>query len=746
MTFTNGPRAHRAAWLAGASALLLGAGAGTQSHAQPGAATQVEELVVTSRKREERLRDIPTAATALSAEQLRDLGGVPNLQSLLANVPAVNFANTSNQVTSEVSIRGSGTSRSTAAESGVGLYRNGVYLGGGVVGGRTFSRLDFFDVAGIEVLRGVQGALNGRNAVGGSINLLSVRPLHGQQSGVAVGKLGQNKLREASLVVNQPLTDNLALRVGILQMDQREGFFYNPVRDEYFDAQKQDTARVQLNYVGENFTANLLAERSHDKLPGIMYSLRILPGTNPIYPRGFVEDKYNISWSASNAAKMRTNYYEFVGDYDLDFAEVTLTSSLRERHSQNAFDGDASSPQLQARLAAQGLVAPGAVQGDARTDSIQFGRASILYNDVHVVGNKTGRVSWLAGAEHYVLNETYQVIAARTPTTANRSLGTNQVSSVDFISWAVYGSAGYDLTDALNVEAEARYTSDDKSNSSVRLEVRDGSPFPGAGFPNSGGRKSSNFSYNVTLAYKINDWLTYAKVGTAYRAGGFNLNRGDPRAPMPVPATFGDEDSMAFEVGAKGNISPSIFVTAAAYRTNVKSLLVQTDNGCFPGNPVCPVAATPYVFNSGEALLSGIEIEGNTRWALLGGVLRTTAGVSRQWGEITDGPDKGRTGPQRPDWTGTFSTNYRRPLTDAVDGFINIRGNFRKGGVQEIAQTPLLEDFAIFDLRLGATFSGVEAAFFLNNFANESYIVFNAPTVRRWNMPQAWGAEVTYRW
>jgi iron complex outermembrane receptor protein len=456
MIYQKQSTARRTIWLAGASVLLLSTGAAQEVNAQTAAAgTQVEEVIVTSRKREERLRDIPTAATTLSAEQLRDLGGVPNLQNLLANVPAVNFANTSNQVTSEVSIRGSGTSRATAAESGVGLYRNGAYLGGGTVGGRTFSRLDFFDVSGIEVLRGVQGALNGRNAVGGSINLLSARPIQGQQSGIATAKIGQNQMREGSLVINQPLTDNLALRVGVLQMKQKEGFFYNPVRDEYFDAQKQDFARIQLNYRGENFTANLLAERGNDKLPGIMYSLRIAPGTNLTYPRGFVEDKYNISWSASNAAKMRTHYYEFVGSYDLDFAEVTLTSSLRERHSQNAFDGDASSAQLQAQLAARGLVAPGRVQGDPNTDSIQFSYASILYNDIHIAGNKVDKLSWLGGFEYYVLNEAVGGIAARTPTTANRSLGNRTITNLDFTSYAIYGAVGYDLTDALNVEAEA---------------------------------------------------------------------------------------------------------------------------------------------------------------------------------------------------------------------------------------------------------------------------------------------------
>jgi iron complex outermembrane receptor protein len=435
-----------------------------------------------------------------------------------------------------------------------------------------------------------------------------------------------------------------------------------------------------------------------------------------------------------------------VGSYDLDFAEVTLTSSLRERHSQNAFDGDASSAQLQAQLAARGLVAPGRVQGDPNTDSIQFSYASILYNDIHIAGNKVDKLSWLGGFEYYVLNEAVGGIAARTPTTANRSLGNRTITNLDFTSYAIYGAVGYDLTDALNVEAEARYTNDSKSYDAARLDLSTGLAIPGNGFPSSASGDSGNFSYNVTLGYKVYDWLTYAKVGTAYRAGGFNAVRGDDRAPVPVPPTFDDEDSMAFELGAKGNLTSNIFLTAAAYRTYVKSLLVQTDNGCFAGSTVCPVAATNFIFNSGKARLGGVEVELTGRWRLFDGVARLTAGVSRQWGVITDGRDKGRVGPQRPDWTGTFSANYRRPITDEIDGFINIRGNFRKGGVQEIAQTPLLEDFTIFDLRLGATMGEVEAAFFLNNFANESYRVFNAPTVIRWNMPQTWGVEVTYRW
>ena len=146
--------------------------------AAEGGDNEIEELLVTARKREERLRDVPVAATALGAEEIKDQGGLANAQALLSNSPGVNFANTSNSLTSDVSVRGSGTSRATNAEAGVGLFRNGAFIGGGNVAGRTFAGIDLFDVQRVEILRGVQGGLGGRNAVGGSINVITQRPTH----------------------------------------------------------------------------------------------------------------------------------------------------------------------------------------------------------------------------------------------------------------------------------------------------------------------------------------------------------------------------------------------------------------------------------------------------------------------------------------------------------------------------------------------------------------------------------------
>lgn len=712
-------------------------------------ATDLGEVVVTARKRDEKLRDIPTAVTAFDADQIRDRGGISNLQSLLANVPAVNFANTSNPVTSEVSIRGSGTSRATAAESGVGLYRNGVYLGGGFQGGRTFAKGDFFDAAAIEVSRGVQGALNGRNAVGGSINILSARPVQGQMTGFVTAELANKSRREVQLVFNQPLTDTLTLRVGIDEMKQTKGFFFAPIRGDYFDSQKTDLYRVQLGYKSGPVTANFLVEHGADTLPGLMYNINIAPGFSPLYPKGLFDDKYNISWNSSSAAKMRTDYFEFVGSYNLDIATVTLTSSLRERHSQNSFDRDATSGPFMIQQVARGLIPAAAAQADFGLGGLTLDFSRILYNDIHVGGDKANGFTWLIGAEIYNLNDTAKLILSKTPsgvTAATLSRGTMQVARIDFTSWAAYGSVGYDLTEQINLTAEGRHTSDDKAIDSVRLDYGTGLPATAPGFTFKDGKRSDNLSYTLTATYKQAGWLAYAKIGSAYRAGGFNLALGDPRAPTIPPAAYGNETTTSYEVGAKGNIGPNIFASAAAYKATVDNLLVQTDNGCFIGSSVCPANPTNYVYNSGKADLSGIEVEVTGRADLLGGVARLTVGASPQWGKITSGPDKGRKGPQRPYWTGNINLNYRRPLVAGVDGFMNFKGNMRAGGVQEIKQTPELHDYQNFDLRLGATKDRWEAAVYANNLANESYIVFDSTTVRRWNFPRTYGAQLRYSW
>ena len=110
-------------------AMLLATGTGVAARAQA-PSNEIQEVIVSARKTEETLKDVPIAATVLDETAIRDQGGVRTMEDLLADAPAVHFLDTTSPTNSEVTIRGSGTSRGTKAEAAVGLYRNGAYVGG----------------------------------------------------------------------------------------------------------------------------------------------------------------------------------------------------------------------------------------------------------------------------------------------------------------------------------------------------------------------------------------------------------------------------------------------------------------------------------------------------------------------------------------------------------------------------------------------------------------------------------------
>jgi len=733
---------------------LAQARTGTAKDTAAAAPSDLEELVVTARKRAERLRDIPVAVTALSGDEIRDLGGIPTAQSLLANVPGVNFANTSNPITSDVSLRGSGTSRATNAEAGVGLFRDGAFIGGGTVGGRTFTDLDLFDPERIEILRGVQGGLNGRNAEGGSINVISARPSH-NWDGWATATAGIHNLWEVQAVTNVPLGEHFAARFGVDFMDQDKGFYHLPLIGQYADAQFKNFYRAQLSYTNGKFTANLLYEHGGERLPGLIYYVVTFPGAT--YPKGIFTDKYETAWNSPSKAKQDIGNFEFTTNFDFGPAALDTVTMLRDRHGENAYDRDASSIDFARAAVAAGKVAPGAVAAVLAADYAQGGdqldHARILYQDVHFSGAGAGdlkSLKWVAGAEYYLLHDTPGNVLGKSPTAASPSTGTFDKGKLRFASWAVYGSAAYDLTDRLNVSADLRYTDDDETFSTRRFDFGTGA-LGAAAFNIDAARKANNTSGTFTLAYKpITDWLVYGKVGSGYRAGGFNSSLGDPRQPTPVPPEFNNETVTAYEIGLKGNVTRQIYVTLTGYQNHFPNIVIQGDNGCALGNAVCPVQATSFAFNAGPATLFGLEAEAIARFDVFDGPLKITLGAAHQGGKITGGIYKGRHQPQQPKNTGTFNVNYQHDIVSGVTGFINLQGSSRQGGVQEVAQTPPLHDYTVINGRMGVDWGKYEFSLFANNLGNENFLVFEAISatnnVRRANLPLTWGAQLRYTW
>lgn len=699
--------------------------------------TDQADIIVTARRRSEAFSEVPSAGTILSEQALIDQGGLTTLQDLANNLPSVNFANTGTPSTAEISMRGSGTARATNAEGAVGLYRNGTYVGGGRIGGRTFTRMDYFDLERVEVLRGVQGALYGRNAVGGSLNLINVKPTF-SPNGFVTAEYGSNERYELQTASTIPVSDYVAVRLGADFMEQRGGDFLNTYTGKWRDKQSARGLRGQIRFKKDKIDLNLLAEVSNANLPPLIFNLNFGPNAN--FPKGIQQNPYAFGTNGRSIARQRQHMIIANGRYEMGSAELAASVSLRRRKTQHGFDSDGVDPDFLKLVQPAGLPRP----TDPNLVQLQEDDTKTVYAEAHLNDLGLSPFTWLIGYEHLEIRSNSLFTATKTP---NPSPGTISPAKLETISNAVFGSLGYKFTDRFSVTGEIRTTSEQKSLDANRFDILTGASV-GGNFVVKAKDSENNVSYTLTASYKIPriNGLLYAKHGTAFRAGSFNTDLGDPRAPNPVPAAFDNEDSSAFEVGFKGDLFPWLYVQSAVYQTNTSNILVQDDNGCGANVPACPAANTPFLRNGGKGRVRGFELQGNARFPILGGRLSLSGAVSFNDADIISGRDAGKRVPQVAKWTYNAGVNYSHPGPGASTFFSNLQLYRRVGGVQEIVQTPPLVNYTNIDARLGVRLSGYELAIYSRNITDNRYRINRSATTERYNVPRSFGVEIATRW
>ena len=185
------------------------------AHAQP--ANELEELVITAEKREQKLQDVPVSVSAFTAAK-RDLIGIDSVQDIANFTPGLSYST----VNDRLSLRGvSRFSNNLATESGIANYSDGIWTSATVEASKT----PLF-VERVEVLRGPQGTLYGRNAIGGAINTISRRPTK-DWYGEARARVGNYQFRAVEAAVSGPINDHLRMRLGATKVDQDKGYFKN---------------------------------------------------------------------------------------------------------------------------------------------------------------------------------------------------------------------------------------------------------------------------------------------------------------------------------------------------------------------------------------------------------------------------------------------------------------------------------------------------------------------------------------
>ncbi len=606
---------HRLGLLAGSALLLVGASpafAQTQAAGgrpvaeagQPGGpdvASTLDEVIVTATRRETKLQDTPISISVVSSEALEDR----HVQSLYdmadGAVPSLRVATfEARQSALTIGIRGIVPldANQPAREQGVGIYIDGVYLARqhGLNAG-------LFDVQRIEVLRGPQGTLFGRNTEGGALNIVSREP-SGEFGGRIAGGVGNLGSYSQEVHLDLPEINNFAFKIdGIVQ--HQDAVTKNPLRGQagwgLFDRQglraalrwtptdrvtnifSYDTSTDEntpfysqlLNYNPNGCVAGPQAGVPACYLPGTAYTT--LSGTvRPLLP-GVVVNGDSRMRVADIGVPQQPSVDETFGYTNILRYDITDDIQLR---SITAYRGvDASQWDNAGGLHRPPVVAPGCTG-----TGCNFSRYSLanlhqtqFSQEFQAVGS-AGSLDFVAGLFYFKENveddaATPNSMAIVGYTTAGQTTGYNYVvldpcigsggfgsqpgcrsidraSEVESTSYAVYGQVTWNVTDALHLTAGGRYTRDHKDGEllfSRNINYRTNTAAAATNGYTPLNETWERFNPTATIAYDLSeDVHVYAKYATGYRSGGASSRTSNYQA-------FGPEDVVSYEAGMKGD-------------------------------------------------------------------------------------------------------------------------------------------------------------------------------------------------
>ncbi|MCJ8159767.1 TonB-dependent receptor [Sphingomonas sp. LaA6.9] len=552
--------------------------------AEPVAAEEADsgEIVVTARRREENLIDVPISVSALSGDALENQGAI-DITSLQDKTPnlTLQIARGSNS-TLIAFIRGVGQQDPLwGFEPGVGLYVDDVYVARpqGAV-------LDIFDVQRVEILRGPQGTLYGRNTIGGAIKYVTKR-LGNEFEGEVRAAYGSYDQIDLIGQVTVPLSDNFSIG-GAIARYWRDGYGRNLTTG--VDQYDKDViaGRVSAEYTSDGVFFRLAADKTVDK-SNPRHGTRLV-GNGGIPAFEPTKSVYDTRAGIGDDNKVETQGVSLTGEIDInDMLTFKTISAYRDGHTETLIDFDNT---------------PGPVLDiPARYDDRQFTQElQLLYQGERIQGvfglyYLDARAS---GAFDTVLG------LANTTTLTSGSVKTK--------SYAAFADVNFDLTDKLKISAGLRYTKDDKTGTVYRQnftgirspEFGNAAAIPGlvrTDYTNS--RSFDEFTPRVSLSYEpIEDLNLYASYGKGFKSGGFDM-RGDAIFTPTTVDGYAPETVDAFEVGMKGAfLDRTLFLNVAGYYSDYKDqqVTIQVPN-------IVTGGIASFVDNAGKAEIYGLEFE-----------------------------------------------------------------------------------------------------------------------------------------
>ena len=608
------------------------------------AMAQLEEIIVTARKREESIMQVPVTSAVISKQSL-DQYAIDGVKGIAGKVPGLNFGSSAVSAGVQVSMRGVGTSTFNASnEQSVALVADGVQFTQGIA-----YKAATFDLAQVEVLKGPQALFFGKAAPGGVISITTADPTDDVEVSLRGGYEFEAEERLGEFIASGPVTDTLGLRFAA-EFSDMEGYFRNtatpadhPVLDslgaaptKYDDFPNEESLLLRGTAVWEpadNFDARLKVNYNDYESQGNGGDPQYVScpeGTGswlgsalvPVFGAPAVEliggadckldDKFQFAYldpayfpaGVQNGGIPFQQFEQMFGSLELNYEfgnDLTLTSVT------GFYDVDQQSLLNISTTTQYGPLA--ALQGNLERDDFT--------EELRLTSDYDGSLNFMLGAFYHDGNSSYlnansanqaplyqffwTRLAGRP--SAPLSLGTGR-SDVDTEAMAVFGQVLWQMTPELELGVGARGTNEDRSQQFVNLiptldGVSDGVSV-GLGNPNIG---SSNWSPEVSLTYTPTESLTvYGNLKQAYKSGSFNSSGNIQEGE---DASFKDERVRGGEIGLKSRLlEDTLAVNASTYFYKYDDMQVEA-NTFAPGEGV-PVVRT---INAGASEIYGVDAD-----------------------------------------------------------------------------------------------------------------------------------------
>ena len=560
----------------------------------PAADAGLTVVVVTAQRRSENVQKTPIAISAISGDDIRK-HGENQLDTTLRNVPSLQIQGTPQG--GAIYIRGVGSNGdSNFIDPSVSLSIDDVYSG-------RSEKLSagLYDINHIEVLRGPQGTLYGRNADGGSANILTNDPIIGKPQTRLNLQLGNYDLRHVDFAENLPVSDTFALRIAGEQED-RDGYFSNGGYSSHVSGARLKT----LWKPGDDLTVRGLFDYSHQT--GLMATSVPVAGALPPgpFPAGGWDTEAGNPWfvdAIHPADRINFIFATTALRFDYRMPWATLTVIPAYTHSRRYLDSN---------LVVGTLFGPLTQFNDIEDQKTL---------EVRLASPDTSRIKWIAGY-YYLWSNNAAVTGLLTAQSASLSDGSNVTlfnsiaqKAPPTTSMAPFGQVTIPLNDRLRLTAGVRVTQDEKSQAvevqSVYVPGYDSGLLVSS-------LKNKATTWKADLEYDIGPKsLVYGLVAKGYKAGGYGTTAVPPLAYQP-------ETVLDYEVGSKNRFfGDRLQVNASIYYYQYRNIQVQYNPFTSPPLPI-PAAYVPegatynyfqqYVANGGNGVNRGAEIE--TRWLI----------------------------------------------------------------------------------------------------------------------------------